>query len=187
MVSKFITRKTIKDKRTFLSAEFVSRLSSEICKTLFAMPEYRSADTICLYISANNEVDTTPIIEHALYSGKQVAAPRVLGRDMEFIAFSHMSELASGAFGILEPVGEQVVSTRDALLIMPGVAFDEQCNRIGYGGGFYDRYLSSHEAAVKIALAYELQVVRQLDAEVFDVKPDIVITEKRMIMNPHIE
>ena len=183
MVKKFITRKEIKDKRAFLSPELVSRLSGEIATQLYGTEEYRSADTVCFYISANNEVDTMPMIAQALHNGKKVAAPRVRGKEMDFILFSDVAELKKGAFGILEPQGDHIINTEDALLLMPGVAFDLHCNRIGYGGGFYDRYLAEHTTACKIALAYELQIVDTLETEQFDIKPDMIITEKRVIRN----
>lgn len=181
MIHKFITRKEIKDKRAFMAPELVQRLSLEIAQQLFETKEYQDADTVCFYVSAKNEVDTMHMIANAMHAGKRVAAPRVRGREMDFVLFSDLSELKEGAFGILEPQGSQVIDTKDTLLIMPGVAFDENCNRIGYGGGFYDRYLAEHEAAARIALAYELQIVKELETEGFDVKPDMIITEKRII------
>ena len=183
MISKFITRREIKDKRAFMSLELVKRLSGEIARQLFTTEEYWNADTVCFYISTKNEVDTMDMIAHALHNGKRVAAPKVRGKEMDFVEFSHKSQLKEGAFGILEPQGSQVIDTRDALLIMPGVAFDESCNRIGYGGGFYDRYLAGHGVKGKIALAYEMQIVKRLEAESFDVRPDMIITEKRIIRN----
>ncbi len=181
MVNKFITRKTMKDKRVCMPKEAVKELSGAICKTLLSMDIYQNANCICLYISAKNEVDTTPIIEAALQAGKMVAAPRVRDKQMDFIVFHSMEELELGSFGILEPTGAEVVTPEQALLIMPGVAFDMNCNRIGYGGGFYDRYLAEHEAKVSVAFAYELQMVEQLEVEGFDKKPDMIITEKRVI------
>lgn len=183
MINKFITRKEIKDKRAFMSPELVKRLSGEIARQLFVTEEYRDADTVCFYISTKNEVDTMDMITHALRNGKRVAAPKVRGKEMDFIEFSEKAALREGAFGILEPEGGKVMDTRHALLIMPGVAFDESCNRIGYGGGFYDRYLANHVVKAKIALAYEIQIVEKLETEHFDVRPDMIITEKRIIRN----
>lgn len=193
MVNKFITRREIKDKRAFMPPGLVKRLSGEIARQLFTTDAYRRADTVCFYISVNNEVDTMDMIKHALHNGKRVAAPRIIApevaapkvRDtaMEFVLFSDREELKKGAFGILEPQGDEAAETENALLIMPGVAFDERCNRIGYGGGYYDRYLAEHKVAASIALAYEIQIVKTLQTEHFDVRPDMIITEKRIIRN----
>ncbi len=181
MINKFITRKTIKDKRIGMPEDMVISLSASICDRLILTEQYLRADTVCLYISTKNEVDTLPLIRHALSHGKRVAAPRVSGSSMEFYYFYDVSDLVTGAYNILEPVGDHALDVDDALIVMPGVAFDEQCNRIGYGGGYYDRYLSTHKTCTKIALAYELQITEQLQAEQFDVKPDMVITETRVI------
>lgn len=181
MINKFITRKTIKDKRMCMPKEAVNRLSEVITRELLTTEAYRCADTICLYVSTKNEVDTTHIITSALYAGKKVAAPRVRGKEMDFVLFSSLDELAPGSFGVMEPQGDNIITPEDALLIMPGVAFDLECNRIGYGGGYYDKYLAEHKALYSIALAYEIQMVDKLEPEGFDVKPDMIITEKRVI------
>ncbi len=181
MVDKFITRKTIKDRRAFMSIEQVTELSAKICDRVLSLPAYAQAEEICLYIPKGNEVDTMPIVRDALRAGKMVSAPRVSGKDMDFYQFDRIEELQPGAFGILEPQGAIRANTKEALLIMPGVAFDEQKNRIGYGGGYYDRYLAKHSFFYAVALAFELQVVKELSAEAFDKKPDVIVTEDRTI------
>lgn len=183
MVKKFITRNEIKDRRMGLSPELVSSLSGRIADRLFATKWYQEASTVCLYLSIKKEVDTMPVIQRAWADGKRVAAPRVDGKDMEFYFFSSLEELCEGAFHILEPCGGELCDTSapGMLLLMPGVAFDEQCNRIGYGGGYYDRYLETHKISRTAALAYECQIVKELEAMEFDKKPEMIITEQREI------
>lgn len=186
MVKKFITRNEIKDRRMGLSAETVSSLSGRIAERLFATKWYQEASVVCLYLSIKKEVDTMPVIERAWADGKRVAAPRVDGEKMEFYFFSSLEELLAGAFHILEPCGSERCDTTapGVLLLMPGVAFDEQCSRIGYGGGYYDRYLAEHEISRTAALAYECQIVKELAAMEFDKKPEMIITEQREIYCP---
>ena len=106
--------------------------------------------------------------------------PRVEGSEMNFYLVEQKEDLQPGAYGILEPTGEYKADGYDGLLIMPGVAFDEECHRIGYGGGFYDKYLEKHPDLHTIAVAFELQMYRELPFEEHDIKPEKVITEKHI-------
>ena len=104
--------------------------------------------------------------------GKSVWFPRVEGSEMNFYLVEQKEDLQPGAYGILEPTGEYKADGYDGLLIMPGVAFDEECHRIGYGGGFYDKYLEKHPDLHTIAVAFELQMYRELPFEEHDIKPE---------------
>ncbi len=183
MVKKFITRKEIKDRRMALSEEVAARLSERICSRLFSTEWYKEASVLCLYASVKREVDTMPVIRQAWADGKLVALPRVDGEKMDFYYIFSLDELCEGAFHIKEPVGHKLcdVSEPGCLFIMPGVAFDEQKNRIGYGGGYYDKFLEVHSIWHSAALAYECQIVKELETAAYDKKPEIIITEDRVI------
>lgn len=184
MTNKKITRNTIKEMRLALSEEEVRTLSEECVTKVLQFPELLEAETVCIYMPIGNEIDTSAIIQYCLDNGKRVAAPRVEGDSMEFYYFHKPSELQQGAFDIWEPIGTEKVTDEESLVIVPGVAFDLNCNRIGYGNGFYDRYLSKHPQMKKIALAYEFQIVGKIKQEIHDIRPDMVVTESRVIMQP---
>lgn len=184
MTNKKMTRNTIKEMRLALSEEEVHALSEECVSKVLQFPELLEAKTVCLYIPTGNEIDTSEIIHYCLENGKKVAAPRVEGETMEFYYFQNASELRQGAFDIWEPTGTEAVTDEESLVIMPGVAFDLNCNRIGYGKGFYDRYLSKHPKMKKVALAYEFQIVGKIKQDIHDVRPDMIVTESRVIMQP---
>ena len=89
--------------------------------------------------------------------------------------------MVPGAYGILEPDTKDLMKEQKALILMPGLAFDEEKNRIGYGGGFYDKYLEKHPDFFKVALPYDFQIYKKLNTEQFDIKPDIIVTDQRVI------
>lgn len=182
--NKKITRNTIKEMRLALSEEDVRTLSEECVTKVLQFPELLEARTVCVYMPIGNEIDTSAIIQYCLENGKRVAAPRIEGETMEFYYFKQPSELKQGAFDIWEPTGMEKVTDEESLMIMPGVAFDLNCNRIGYGNGYYDRYLSRHPRMKKIALAYEFQIVGKIKQEIHDVRPEMIVTESRVIMQP---
>lgn len=166
-----------------MDAKACAMRSSAICKRLSMLDEYRQADNICAYISKGNEVDTKPIIDLAWSQGKNIYVPKVYGRDMHFIRICSYDDLQKGNFGIYEPVSDEYSDVDSGLMIMPGVAFDRECNRIGFGGGYYDRYLEEHGQLITVALAYDLQIVSQIDSEQTDIKPHIILTESEIISN----
>lgn len=182
--SKKITRNAIKEQRLGLSQDEVQTRSEECVSKVLQFPELLEADTVCVYMPTGNEIDTSAIIRFCLENGKRVAAPRVDGDTMEFYYFRSKEELEQGAYDIWEPTGKEAVADEESLVIMPGVAFDLNCNRIGYGKGYYDRYLSKHPKMKRIALAYEFQIVGKIKQEIHDVKPEMIVTESRVIMKP---
>ena len=115
-----------------------------------------------------------------------VAVPRVNGDRMDFYNISGIDELKPGFFGIPEPVGDDPIEICDGIVIMPGLAFDSDFGRIGYGGGYYDRFLSENQNVnlKKIALAYEFQMCTpgEIEMEEHDCRPDIIVTDSRIYM-----
>lgn len=182
--NKKMTRNTIKEMRLALKKEEVMECSKACVSKVLQFPELIEAKTVCVYMSTGNEIDTTEIIRYCKENGKRLAAPRVSGDTMEFYYFTDETDMEQGAYDIWEPTGTEAVEDEESLVIMPGVAFDLSCNRIGYGKGYYDRYLSAHPRMKKVALAYDFQIVGRIKREVHDVRPDVVVTESRVIMKP---
>lgn len=175
-------RHKIRLQKKQLTAEEIKRTGQKIAEKLFALPIFMKVDKISIYVAYNQEVPTIPIIEEALRLGKQVASPVVKDGEMEFYQYTSIEQLKESQYGILEPdTSLGVLSSEDSLIIMPGVAFDEKRNRIGYGGGYYDRYLMRNSGYKTMALAYDFQICEEFDVDPFDQKPEIILTEKRMI------
>lgn len=182
--SKKDIRAEVKKYRREASLEQITKNSDLICTTFLQLPEYQSAKVVFAYIDCKNEVQTKRVIEACFADGKVVAVPKVLGKFMKFYAISSYEDLEEGYFGIREPKHEllEEMVCEDGLMILPGVAFDTQCHRVGYGGGFYDRYLEEHPKMKKIAFAFEFQVYENVPFEAFDILPEKIITEKRIIV-----
>lgn len=175
-------RQQIQSRRLAMSAQEVKEKSEEIVSQVLKTEAFAKASVICLYFPIHNEVDPRGILSACRLLNKRTAAPRIHGREMEFFFFSDEDELVPGRYGILEPAGDECVQEK-ALILMPGVAFDKACHRIGHGGGFYDRYLAEHPEHETMALAYDFQVLKKIPYESFDVLPQTVVTESR-IMQP---
>lgn len=166
--------------------------SNSIAEALWAMPLYQEADVILIYVNYKSEVNTTDLVNKALADGKLVFAPKVSGETMEFYRLTGINDLQEGYCGIPEPVpGEAFdmeMDTGHTLMLMPGAVFDEHCHRIGYGKGFYDRYLmrlsESGTVIHTLALCFECQVLSEIPSEVHDIRPQMVLTEKRLIQGP---
>lgn len=173
--------------------------SSRIIKRLFKTEAYRRANVILAYVNYQSEVITTALIKHSLADRKLVFAPKVAGDDMYFYRITGMNCLEEGYRGILEPSGNEIFkekiffeNSKNILMIMPGSVFDEKRHRIGYGKGFYDRYLMRMEelgiTIHTVALCFECQMLQNIPYGIHDRKPDFVLTEKRLIgvkENPH--
>ncbi len=176
-------RQLIKNYRHELSDEDVKIQSRLIIDRLKKSDIYKRAENVFLYISYNREVDTYMLLSQCLKDSKKVYAPRVLSKtDMEFYHVSDEHDLVSGYMGIMEPSDScEKVRARNGLFIMPGLAFDYDFHRIGYGGGFYDRYLSADNTFIKAALAFDFQVLDSIPYEEHDLKPDYIITQTQFI------
>ena len=212
-------RKIILDKRDKIPSADKAKYDLAIKDIITEMEEYRQAEVILAYVSYRSEVDTTMLIQQALKDGKNVFTPKVSGSEMEFWQITAMEDLQEGYRGIREPVqgisfpdwiyGRRSITNTDkvtdkmeecarkackVMMWMPGVAFDKERYRIGYGGGFYDRYLNrlegnaegaawmrnlvGQDSFITAALAYSCQVLEQIPHEEHDRKPDLIITEQ---------
>ncbi|RJP66618.1 MAG: 5-formyltetrahydrofolate cyclo-ligase [Candidatus Abyssobacteria bacterium SURF_17] len=171
--------------RSSLSTEEARARSQRIAATLKTLPEYANASTILFYVSAKpNEVDTHHLIREAFSKGVRVLVPATdFGRnELNIAEIKSVDELVPVRFGLLEPRRESLraVDPHEAdVIIVPGVAFDRNCRRIGFGGGYYDRLLSCVNA-FSIALCYEGQLVDRVPVGSTDLPVDILITESNI-------
>ena len=162
-------------KRQMTAAEITEK-SKSLADQFLATEAYRNAKILYGYMSYNQEVRTLPILEQALRDGKRVAIPKCCGSDMRFIYMDDLSRTEKSSFGIPEPIADgPVADDRSALVLMPGLAFDLRGHRIGYGGGFYDRFLAAEPDHPTVALCYEFQVLDHLETAEFDVPVDLVL------------
>ena len=162
-------------KRAMTEAEIEER-SARLAQLFFASRAYQNAKTIYGYLPYNQEVRTVPMLEHALKDGKKVAVPKVYGEEMKFLYLDDLNAVAKGYAGIPEPIADEPVAQDEtALVLMPGLAFDPQGHRIGYGGGFYDKFLAAEPNHPTLALCYEFQMLPKLDVEDHDIPVDTVL------------
>lgn len=171
-------RMSVLEKRLNASADFRKEASHVICRTFEEVFGYGSV--FLLYMPIKCEVDTLPLINVLHNSGKKVYLPCVRGNNMVFRLFTGFESLIRGNFGVFEPSGEPLEGSFDTAAI-PAVAFDGECNRLGYGKGFYDRFFASAKSGRRVGLAYDFQIVEKVFAEPHDEPIDIIITEKRII------
>lgn len=169
-------RGMIRDKKRAMTEQQILRASADLAEQFFATPQYAAAKTVYGYLPYNQEVRTVPILQRALEDGKRVAVPKVYGDRMEFIYISDFDHLAPSDMGIPEPVEDTpVAADPEALVLMPGLAFDSQGHRIGYGGGFYDKFLAAEPNHPTVALCYDFQMLPQLETDSFDIPVDLVL------------
>lgn len=171
-------RKLISAKKRELSEEQIDSYSRELTDKLLSHPAYQKCRTLYAYLSYNQEVRTDMIIQEALNSGRVVAVPRVEGDQMTFRRLNSLSDTLPGFHGIPEPREDaEIICDKEALVLMPGLAFDREGHRLGYGGGFYDRFLEE-EPHPTIALCYGFQIVDEVPCEEYDLPVDYVIANR---------
>ena len=172
--------------RETLSEQERSVLDDCITQNLLATPEYAEAATVLTYVSVSSEVSTRMFIECALRDGKTVAVPRCLpGHRLEFVAITSLDQLVAAPFNLLEPSKDLTALTEsqmnDSICIVPALLVDTKGYRLGYGAGFYDRFLSTYSGK-KICLAYQQNLsTTMLPHSEFDVAVDMVITESGVL------
>lgn len=187
MNQKKCIRNELLKKRNTLTEEDCQKYSKLIEKQLLSLEQYQNSEILLIYNSYLSEVSTYGIIEQALKTGKKVFCPKVLSPGiMEFYKITSLEDVILGYRNIPEPkttkVPYQDENLSKTLMIMPLVGFDNHKNRLGYGGGFYDRYLQRFPELHRIGLGFECQRYEEhLPIEDTDQKPDYIITEKRII------
>ena len=175
MDKKELRRSIRERKRAMTEEEIVSR-SEKLAEAFLASDAYKNAKTIYGYLPYNQEVRTVPMLEQALRDGKRVAVPKCYGSEMRFIFMEDLSKVEKGYANIPEPIADgPIADDETALVLMPGMAFDPQGHRIGYGGGFYDKFLSAEPGHPTLALCYEFQMLPHLETEEHDIPVDYVL------------
>lgn len=184
-------RSRMMEIRNNLSEKQRNQWNHELFQKLSELEEYKECDKLLTYISFHSEPDTISIIKLALKDKKQVYVPRVEGKRMQFYEIDGFDQLERSNYGILEPKPKEIkrysfqIQVKEAcnLMLLPGLAFDLAGNRIGYGGGFYDKYLSMYPETYfyKIALTYEFQILNHINTSEYDRRADLLLTPERKI------
>ena len=181
---KHLVRKRLLKKRRKQAPSLAQDKNEQIAGRVATLPEFKKAKTLLLYAPIYGEVETKGVFHEALKRKKTVALPKVNGEKLEARQVKEWGTLEKGAFGVNEPTGRQKLLPAEKLdvVFVPGIAFDEEGYRLGYGKGFYDRFLREKARnAKRVGLAYEFQVVKRLPRESHDEKVDVLVTEKRVL------
>ena len=168
-------RKAIRAEKKRIGKEELLQTSLPATQKIEANNQYRNANIVMLYHPLWDEVDVRPLFDRALASGKRVILPTVKGDDIIPVEITTETEWVVGDFDILEPVAEPYDGSID-LVVVPGVAFDNNKNRLGRGKGYYDRFLVKHPNAYRLGVCFQFQMVAEVPTEPFDFPMDEVIT-----------
>lgn len=179
-MDKVYLRKKYLFQRQQLSLKAVSSISERIYNKVFNTKWYKDAKSLFTYVSVKNEVDTIFLIIKALDDHRKVAVPKTYKNGiMKFYTIQSLEDLKTSKFGLLEPIhtDNEAVPDETTLMLVPGVVFDYSCNRIGYGAGYYDRYLKRFPNAKTIGLAFDIQMIESIPCNGHDIPMDIILTE----------
>ena len=182
-MSKVELRKSMREKRKNMDSNLKKNLDEKIRNVFFETKEYQKAEIIFIYVSIGEEFNTIEIIKRVLSDGKRICVPKVLGKTkMEAIEIKSLDDLKEfGFYGILEPsIDGTILSEKADLSIVPGLAFDKEGKRLGYGGGYYDRFFEKYRNSFKISLCYAYQLVTDVYHMPYDVSIDMIISEKEV-------
>ena len=169
-------RSIIRAQKRAMTEEMIVQKSEKLGELFVASELYKNAKAIYGYLPYNQEVRTVPMLEQALKDGKKVAVPKCYGEEMRFIWMDDLSKVEKGYANIPEPIADDpVADDPTALVLMPGLAFDPKGNRMGYGGGFYDKFLAAEPGHPTLALCYDFQMLEHLETEAHDLPVDVVL------------
>ena len=175
MDKKELRRQIREQKRAMTENEIVAA-SQRLGELFLNCRQYQEAKTIYGYLPYNQEVRTVPMLEQAMKDGKRVAVPKCYGEEMRFIYMDDLSKVEKGYANIPEPIADDpVADDKTALVLMPGMAFTKDGKRMGYGGGFYDKFLAAEPDHPTVALCYAFQMVEDLPTEDYDIPVDCVL------------
>lgn len=155
--------------------------SRRIAESVLRLEEVKDAKSVFCYVSFRSEVDTALLLNALWKAGKVTAVPKVDGKQMAFYEIHSRDDLDCGYCGIPEPKPGCALMQQADIIVMPGLAFDTEGHRLGYGGGFYDRFLEANPNGWKLALAFEEQIQRKIPSEKQDVRVDGIVTDRRTI------
>ena len=177
-------RRRALNRRAAVTEEKKLAYDAEICRRIAGLEVFRNADTVLLYASIKGEIDLSPLVSLCHNLGKTVAFPTCdpESEELYFRTLSIDAELSAGTFGIPEPPADAPLCpiSKATLCVLPGLSFDARGNRIGYGKGYYDRFLQSH-SVVRVGAVYEELTVRQIPTEPHDLPVDLLVTERGVI------
>ena len=175
-MDKQALRRQIRQQKQAMTQQQIEDTSRRLGELFAASELYKNAKTIYGYLPYNQEVRTVSMLQKALDDGKRVAVPKCYGDEMRFIYLEDLSQVESGYCGIPEPVADEpVADDPTALVLMPGLAFTERGDRMGYGGGFYDKFLAAEPNHPTLALCYAFQMVEYIPTEEYDIPVDCVL------------
>jgi 5-formyltetrahydrofolate cyclo-ligase len=181
--AKRAIRREVLAARDALADDDRAAMSAAIADRLLGLPEAADAATVMVFWSFGSEVDTSPLIDRLLADGRTVALPRIEGADVVPVAYQRGDPMVATTFGAMEPSdGRTLRSDELDLIVVPGVAFDREGNRVGYGGGFYDRLLSRLRPGVpSVGIAFGLQVVDRVPSGGTDRRVHAIVTEAEVL------
>lgn len=175
-MDKQTIRTWMKERKRTLTQAQIDAASANLTRQLLEHPAYTQARSVYGYLSYNQEVRTDAILRCAQNSGRRVAVPKVFGDTMRFLWLDDLNAVMPGAYNIPEPISDgPEADDETALVLMPGLAFDSEGRRCGYGGGFYDRYLADHPGHVLLALCYDFQLFDRLETQTHDLPVQYVL------------
>lgn len=179
-------RKHYKIKRDKLPAHVKEKKDKSIRFRLTGLKEYKDAKLVLIYMSSNSEIDTKSIIETIWEDGKKAALPRCISgtREMDFYEINSFGDLEEGSFSLMEPklTCRKITQFKDSICVLPGFCFDDYGYRLGYGGGYYDRFLSQKyekDGGSKIGICYDFGLRLHLSHGKYDIPCDIIVTESK--------
>lgn len=180
-------RKDMKEKLQAIPEDVFKKWSSDIAANLFSTDDWKQADTIAVTISRGTEVDTKAIIEKGWEEGKLIVVPKCEPKlkDMTFRVLESFDQLEVVYYGLLEPMENEtkaVSSSEINLILVPGLAYNQKGYRIGFGGGYYDRFLSKYDGRTAALAFQEVQLVEELPIEEFDIPVNMIITNEQVIL-----
>lgn len=175
-MDKKVLRKEIREKKRAMSLQEIEEKSKILAERFLQSELYRNAKSVYGYLPYNQEVRTTAMLRQAQLDGKRVAVPKIYGDVMKFLWLDDLDQVEKGYSNIPEPIADgPEADDPTALVLMPGLAFDKEGHRIGYGGGFYDKFLAAEPGHPTLALCYDFQMLPKLETEEFDIPVDIVL------------
>lgn len=180
-VQKAGLRAEYRRKRNGLTEAQALERSNRICRRLLTLPCFLQAKTVYFYYPLGKEVSLLPAAEAALAMGKRIGFPKTEGTYIRFYRTRSLEAFQEGRFHVMEPAGSELLTDPAPLILTPGLVFDEKRNRMGYGKGYYDRYGAEFPGALRIGIAYELQMTERIPVAACDVPMDGILTEARMI------
>ena len=181
-VEKARLRKQLLDSRDSLSQDFINITSKQIQDNLRKVDFFRNAKSVGAYYSIGSEVKTQDILQEILKSGKELALPKVVKKDLVFKKINSFLDLEQGNFSVMEPKDDCKDVKKIEVIIVPAIALTRNGYRLGYGFGYYDRYLSGKKSKT-IALGYSKQIIKSFPHSDHDVRIDCIVTEDEVIMS----